>query len=438
MSKEIQKESVQIPHVNLQKYNRKIKKVKLQGRSELKISDWTQYNLSKKSSFSHYLWNLNQNLKQIERIDYQSVNETEFIDRFESKNIPVVILGATDDWKAKENWTIKKLAYMYRHERFKIGEDDDGKTVYLGAKYYFHYALKDPYGAIVDDSPLYIFDANFGKRRLHHSSRRTKIEKTSKHRYDPESSQATCHLVDDYKVPKYFRDDLFSLVGSRRPPFRWIVIGPARSGTGIHTDPLGWVLFPPGTAKHIVHPKLSDQEGATWFDQVYPKMMEYTTADKTKTLGEQLKMMEIIQNPGETVFVPSGWWHIVINIDFTIAVTQNFCSKTNLETVWLKARFINGYVLNGRYSRPKMAMKLRSILESNNTELKLKKKRKKINHQSIIDFNSLDTIPTLRNLDFKYLFVAISSSPSTSTTCSSSDSDVDVICECHGKRRRSS
>ena len=100
---------------------------------------------------------------------------------------------------------------------------------------------------------------------------------------------------------------------------------------------------------------LPDYEAATWFAAVYPTFFDESTRDENGLyLADRLGLVEIIQRPGETVFVPGGWHHVVINLDFAVAVTQNFCSRTNFEAVWLRTR----------NSRPRLAQKLLNVLSS--------------------------------------------------------------------------
>lgn len=62
--------------------------------------------------FKWQQWKFHQNdywidsyLDTLPRIDHRNVSKKEFIDLYESKNIPVVITHVTDDWKANKHWT---------------------------------------------------------------------------------------------------------------------------------------------------------------------------------------------------------------------------------------------------------------------------------------------------------------------------------------------
>lgn len=174
---------------------------------------------------------------------------------------------------------------------------------------------------------------------------------------------------------------------------RWLLVGPMRAGATFHKDPnwtsawnalisgkKKWIFYPPdvtplgnlplfGSLVSLVrvanrnrslrysffspndyfcvsnHIGVIEEEGGLsvtvpstliqWFNDFYSK--------------KHVKRIEFIQHPGTTyflrnnflfykigdlVYVPSGWWHQVINLETSVAITHNFVNDSNLKKTY--------------------------------------------------------------------------------------------------------
>jgi histone arginine demethylase JMJD6 len=51
----------------------------------------------------------------------QDISLEEFVSKYETPRVPVVLTGLTDGWAAQQEWTPRKLLEQYREHRFKVG-----------------------------------------------------------------------------------------------------------------------------------------------------------------------------------------------------------------------------------------------------------------------------------------------------------------------------
>lgn len=61
---------------------------------------------------------------------------------------------------------------------------------------------------------------------------------------------------------------------------------------------------------------------------------------------KHVKYIEIIQNAGETVFVPSGWYHQVWNLADTISVNHNWFNACNVLKIYTEMKMTYGNVVD--------------------------------------------------------------------------------------------
>ncbi len=87
-----------------------------------------------------------------------------------------------------------------------------------------------------------------------------------------------------------------------------------------------WRLFPPVETPKLYHRRCRDQLVADSRDG------EYDPADYPNVAGAV--HVDVVQRPGEVMFVPSGWHHQVHNLDDCISVNHNWLNAQNIGLVW--------------------------------------------------------------------------------------------------------
>lgn len=231
---------------------------------------------------------------RILRIPEGSLSSDSFNEKYHDK--PFILTNSDENRWPK--WELKDLVDRFPNVVFRQ------EAVQWPLSLYSKYLANNK-----DESPLYLFDC---------------------------SSIAMKTLRKEYNPPDIFNYDLFTVFQNDlincRPDHAWLIIGPKRSGSTFHKDPnytsawntaiTGrklWVMLPPD----VVPPGVgTDDEESEVTSPV--GIAEWVISGFFNDAVKMSSSFVGITFPGECMHVPSGWWHSVINLDDSIALTQNF------------------------------------------------------------------------------------------------------------------
>jgi hypothetical protein len=227
---------------------------------------------------------------------------------------PFILTTPVKQWPVHGLWTPEYLLEKFPDTPFRA------EAVDWPTKKYMDYMHDN-----ADESPLYLFDRAFAAK--------TGVNVNAA----PHSKEAS------YWSPTCFGEDLFSVLGDQRPDHRWLIMGPARSGSTFHKDPNAtsawnavltgskyWLMFPAGAG-------VDPPPGVIVSDDQSEITSPLSIAEYMLTFHELARRTpgckEGICFAGEVLHVPSGWFHLVLNLEDSLALTQNFVPRKKLPDV---------------------------------------------------------------------------------------------------------
>ncbi|RZC17187.1 2-oxoglutarate and iron-dependent oxygenase JMJD4 [Glycine soja] len=290
---------------------------------------------------------------EIERVNGKELSYSEFVKRYMEKNQPVVLTGLMDPhyWRASTDWVTLQgqpnFQYFSTHfgaSKVQVADCDTRE--------------------FTDQKREEMMVSDFIARCL-------QLEEASAVQCYNENSSSNgpsisvpylkdWHFVKEYPeyvayiTPMFFCDDWLNLYldnfrihidsGTQQPDeeiccsdYRFVYMGVKGSWTPLHADVFRsyswsanvcgkkrWLFLDPSQC-HLVF----DRNMKTCVYNIFDEVSNSKFPGFSKAIW-----LECTQNAGEIIFVPSGWYHQVHNLEDTISINHNWFNAYNLSWVW--------------------------------------------------------------------------------------------------------
>ena len=279
---------------------------------------------------------------------------THFCENFMAANKPCLIHGVAKSWKAWEEWRTKD-GKLNRNAVMKAFQNCTVPVVKIDP------AGQQSYGHATETM---LFQDFFGNHFPANPSNPGKQLNSTK--YYLKDWHYAIDFKDElaYKTPSFFSDDWLNAWwekgrrkegdendrNSSNSDFKFLYLGAASTYTPLHHDvykSYSWSASVCGRKRWILYHPDEEKNLKDKFNEVAPSGEWERLSEEQKRKFPMVKnvnrKIEITQEAGDAIFVPSGWYHEVHNVENCLSINHNWFNGFNLEIVfeYLKSEWMS-------------------------------------------------------------------------------------------------
>jgi len=202
------------------------------------------------------------------------------------------------EWPAYQKWSFEYFKSNYGHVQVTVSNSNFNENYVVSLSDYIEYIMNS---AHEDEDILYLRDWDY--------------------------TDTAPELANDILEPKMATNLLKGINTEIYKDISWIYIGPKKAITPLHQDFLHthtWNALITGRKEWIIY-DVKDTE-YLYNGQVDPLNPDHERFPEFK----KATPIKIIQNPGDIIYLPSDYWHLVRSIEPSIAITKNYINETNI------------------------------------------------------------------------------------------------------------
>ncbi|CAH9127882.1 unnamed protein product [Cuscuta epithymum] len=275
---------------------------------------------------------------RVEKVNGKELSYAEFAEKYMNRNQPVILTGLMGDWRSCRDWVTDagkpNLPFLSTHfgtSKVQVaecgtGELNDERRIEMTVSEFISSAQFSK-STDCDKSLLYLKDWHFVKEFPEYIAYKTPL-----------------HFCDDWlnlyldKYRMHTDPDIYNQGNEIScSDYRFVYIGPKGTWTPLHADVFrsySWSANVCGRKQwYLLHP---DQHHL-----IHDRNMRvcvyniFSDANEAKFPGfKKAVWWECTQEQNEIIFVPSGWYHQVQNLEDTISINHNWFNAYNLPWVW--------------------------------------------------------------------------------------------------------